>query len=251
MSRRLIASLTLIFAGATQAVAQVPAADRSHGDQWVFGLDGFGGVPVGDFKNYENGGGGGQVMLGYQLWRRQPAVLRFQGGGMLYSKVDAVTQQNVCDFFGCTQQEVRYNARDHAMWFMHIGPEFMATDGTWRPYGYALAGYTFFNSTSHLPPSDLLPDQPSENIFSSHNFSTVYGLGIRRVTTRLGRENGFELGFNITRNAKARYLNERGITQNPDGTFTIVPHEGEANVLGIHLGFWIGPNVRYWERRLK
>ena len=249
MFRSAIPALFLVLGA--QAYAQVPAADRSAADQWVFSLDGFGGIPVGDFKNYENGGAGGQLMLGYQLWRRQPAVIRFQGGGMLYSKVDAVTYQDVCDFFGCTTEEVRYNARDHSMWFIHLGPELMATDGVWRPYAYALAGYTFFNSTSHLPPSELLPNQPSENIFSSHNFSSVYGLGIRRVTTRLGRENGFELGFNVTRNAKARYLNERGITQNPDGTYTIVPHEGAANVLGIHLGFWIGPNVRYWERRLR
>ena len=251
MSRRLIFALPLILAGTVQAAAQVPAADRSRADQWVFSIDGFGGIPVGDFRNYENGGGGGQAMVGYQLWRRQPAIIRFQGGGMLYSKVDAVSQQPVCDAFGCTYQEVRYSARDHAMYFMHIGPEFMATDGTWRPYGYALAGYTFFNSTSHLPPSDLLPDQPSENIFSSHNFSSVYGLGIRRVTTHVGRETGFELGVNVTRNENARYLNERGITQNPDGTYTITPHQGEANVLGIHLGFWIGPNVRYWERKMR
>jgi len=230
--------------------AQVIAPPQaSHGDQWLFGFDGFGGIPVGDFKNYENGGGGAQLMVGYQPWRRQPAILRFQAGGLLYSKVDAVTQQQVCDFFGCTTEEFSYNARDHAMYFIHAGPELMATDGTWRPYGYALLGYTFFNSTANFPPSALTPDQPSENIFSSHNFSTVYGVGIRRVTTHFGRENGFELGFNVTRNAKARYLNERGVHQNPDGTLSITPHQGAANVLGIHLGYWIGPNIRYWERR--
>src|SRR6185503_7740426 len=150
MSSRHLAAV-LILALATGASAQVPAADRSRADQWMFGLDGFGAVPVGDFKNYENGGGGGQLMVGYQMWRRQPAVIRFQAGGLLYSKVDAVTYQDVCDFFGCTTEEVRYNARDHAMYFVHLGPEFMATDGIWRPYAYALAGYTFFNSTSHLP----------------------------------------------------------------------------------------------------
>ncbi|HJQ19385.1 MAG TPA: hypothetical protein VJ867_03480 [Gemmatimonadaceae bacterium] len=239
----------LLLLIASTAGAQVPAADRSVMDQWVFSLDGFGGLPVGDFKNYENGGGGGEGMLGFQLWRRQPAVLRVQGGGLLYSKVDAVAQTEVCDAFGCTLQDIQYNARDHAMYFIHAGPELMATDGTWRPFAYALAGYTFFNSTSNLPPSSLTPDQPSQTIFSSHNFSSVYGLGIRRVTTRLGRENGFELSFNVTRNAKARYLNERGVQQNPDGSLTIAPHQGAANVLGIHIGYWIGPNVRYWERR--
>lgn len=218
-------------------------------DQWLFGVDFFGGVPVGEFKEHENGGGGGEMMLGFQPWRRQPVVLRLQGGALLYSKVDAVTYQDVCDVFGCTTEEVRYNARNHSMAFIHFGPEFMFTDGTWRPFVYALAGYTFFNSWANLEPSSLTPNQPSEQIFSSHNFSSVYGSGIRRVGTTLGRETGFELQFNVTRNAKARYLTEEGVTQNPDGSWTVTPRQGAANVLGIHLGFWVGPHVRYWERR--
>lgn len=242
--------LALLLMLPAAAIAQtIPAVDRPWTDKWVFSIDGFGGIPVGDFRNYENGGGGAQGMLGFQLWRRQPAVLRVQAGGLLYSKVNAVVQQPVCDAFGCQIQEFQYDARDHAMYFIHAGPEFMATDGTWRPFGYALAGYTFFSSTANFPPSALIPNQPSENIFSSHNFSSVYGAGIRHVTTHIGRENGFELSFNVTRNAKARYLNERGVRENPDGSFTITPHQGAANVLGIHIGYWIGPHVRYWERR--
>lgn len=238
----LMVAVAMASAGAQASV--IPPADRPRSDQWLFSIDAFGGIPVGEFKEHENGGAGAEGMLGFQVWRRQPLVLRLQGGGLLYSKVDAVSQQ--CDVFGC--QEVRYTARDHSMVFFNFGPEFMATDGPWRPFGYALAGYTFFTSSFHYPPSDLDPNQQSETLFSSHNFSTVYGAGIRRVGTKIGRETGFELAFNVMRNAKARYLNERGVQQNPDGSFTISPVQGAANVLGIHLGFWMGPHVRYWER---
>src|SRR5262245_26310798 len=243
-----VALLTL--AVSSGAAAQViPPPQSSAADQWVFGFNFLGGLPRGEFKNHEDGGGGAAGMVGYQPWRRQPLVLRLQGGAMLYSRVEAVTQQQVCDFFTCHTEEVRYNARNHSMAFVHFGPELMATDGLWRPFGYALAGYTFFNSWANLEPSSLSPDQPSEQIFSSHNFSTVYGGGIRRVSTHWGREAGFELSLDVTRNAKARYLTEEGVHQNSDGTWTITPRQGAANVLGIHLGFWIGPNIRYWERR--
>jgi len=219
-------------------------------DQWVFSGSVFGGLPVGEFRKHEDGGGGGELMVGFQPWRRQPLVLRGNFGGMKYGAVRERAYQEVCDAFTCWIEEVTYDARNHSMWMLQGGPEFMATDGTWRPFGFAHAGMTFFSSRANLIATGPTGSGPeSQSLFSSNNFSTAYGAGIRRVTTKHGRESGFELSFRVTRNAKASYLTEEGIRQNPDGTWDVSPRHGAANVLGIHLGFWIGPHILWNERR--
>lgn len=228
----------------------IPIRQPSLADQWVLSVSGFGGIPVGEFRKHEDGGGGLEFMVGFQPWRRQPLILRGSFAGMQYGAVKARAYQDVCDAFSCWTEEVTYDARNHSMWILQGGPEFMATDGTWRPFGFAHAGVTFFSSKANLvADSPFGPDPQSQSLFSSNNFSTAYGVGIRRVTTTHGREGGFELSFRVTRNAKARYLTEEGLRRNPDGTWDVSPRAGAANVLGIHLGFWIGPHILWNERR--
>jgi hypothetical protein len=218
-------------------------------DQFLFGLSFFGGIPVGEFKNHEDGGGGGELMLGFQPYRRQPLALRASIGSLVYGTASAYGYQDVCDATSCWTEQVRYTARNHTMTFLQAGPEFMATDGTWRPFGYALAGYTFFKSWANLQPdSPTGPGPSSQSLFSSHNVSSAYGAGVRRVGTKFGREGGFELAFRFTRNAQATYLTEQGLTRRTDGTWDVTPRTGAANVAGIHLGFWMGPYITWNER---
>lgn len=219
-------------------------------DQWLFSGSLFGGLPVGEFKNHEDGAGGIALMLGFQPWRRQPLVMRADFAGMQYGNVNARAFQDVCDAVGnCWTEEVTYSARNHNMMFFQAGPEFMATDGTWRPFGFALVGTTVFSSRATvLANTPLGPDTETRNLFASSNLSTAYGAGVRRVTTKHGREGGFELSLRVTRNAKARYLTESGMNRRADGTWDVSPREGAANVLGIHLGFWVGPHIMWNER---
>jgi hypothetical protein len=169
---------------------------------------------------------------------------------MLYGAVSAYGYQDVYD--EATGQyyteQVRYNAREHTMTMLQGGPELMATDGTWRPFAFALAGVTFFNSWANVKPTTPTGAEYTRGLFSSHNFSTTYGMGLRRVKSVFGREGGFELSFRFTRNEKARYLTEEGVQRNTDGTYTVNPQSGSANVAGLHLGFWIGPYINWNER---
>ena len=56
------------------------------------------------------------------------------------------------------------------------------------------------------------------------------GLGASRSKVAL------DLGVRALRNGEATYVTEGGVTQNPDGSFTIRPHRTEAHLLVIHLG---------------
>ncbi len=219
-------------------------------DQWVWGFDLFGGIPLGDFRKHENGGGGAEFMVGVQPWRRQPLLIRSHVATLIYGSVDAQGFQDVCDIFGCRTETVSYTARNHVMTSLHVGPEFFATDGPVRPFGFALLGITFFNSWANLQPTTPGGTSPgSSSLFSSNNFSTAYGAGVRFVKTKYGREFGLELASRVTRNAKARYLTEGGMTLRLDSTWDVTPQQSAAHVLGIHLGFWMGPYINWNERR--
>ncbi len=243
-----LALIPLAVAASLQAQVLQPRAPKTT-DQWLIGFSLFGGLPLGEFKAHEDGGGGADMTLAFQPWRRQPLVIRAQGGGMLYGAVGAYGYQEVCDNTGyCWSERVRYNARNHTMWSLQAGPEIMATDGKWRPFGYALAGYTFFNSWANYKPDTPYGTEYSASLFRSHNFSTSYGAGLRRVTTKYGREGGFEFSARVTRNAKATYLTEEGLYRNADGTWSVSPRRGAANVLFLQVGWWIGPYLNWNER---
>ncbi len=247
--RTLTRTLAVLSALTTSVGAQlIEARQPSRADQWTFAFNLLGGIPLGEFRQHENGGAGGEISVGFQPIRRQPLVLRFSGGGMQYGAVRARGFQEVCDTNGCYTDEVEYNARSHNMWYAQFGPELMVTDGPWRPFAFGLAGITGFASRANLKPTTPGGVESTQGLYSSTNFSTSYGLGIRRAWNSGGRAIGIELSSRVTRNAKASYLNEEGVQRQPDGTWIVTPRQGAANVLGIYLGFWLGPRVLWSER---
>lgn len=249
--RPLRAVLLLVTLAATADGQVIQARQPKRLDQWVFGLSGFGGIPVGEFKQHEDGGGGMEMTLGYQMFRRQPLVLRGNAGFLMYGRYSRDNSRRVCDNFGqCTDETFFYNSRYHNMTFLQIGPEIMATDGRWRPFAYALTGVTFFNSWANYGWSNG-SDTPSRSLFSSRNLSSAYGAGIRLSSNGGGREMGWELAFRLTRNANATYLTDDSVSPQSNGSWIVSPRTGAANVLGIHLGFFVGPFVNWNERRIR
>jgi hypothetical protein len=218
-------------------------------DKWNFGIGGHGGIPVGEFRKHENGGAGLDVFAGFQPFRREPLSIRANVQFMEYGALKEEGLRDVCDAFECWTERVEFDARNHQMYLFQIGPEIMAVDGKWRPYAFALAGATVFNSNEAVGVDSQTGEIRTESFFSSSNFSTSYGGGIRRVATRWGRETGFEISARFTRNEKAEYLTERNITRQPDGSWIAVPQRGHANLIGIEIGFWVGPYINWNERR--
>ncbi len=219
-------------------------------DKWNFGIGGHGGIPVGEFRKHENGGAGLDLFLGFQPFRREPLSIRGNIQFMQYGSLPAIGYQDVCETgVGCYTEQVEYNARTHQMYLFHGGPEIMAVDGKWRPYAFALAGMTVFNSNETIAADQSTGEPQSRSFFTSSNFSTSYGGGIRRVGTRWGRETGFEISARFTRNEKAEYLTERDIVLQPDGTSIATPQRGFANLIGISIGFWLGPYINWNDRR--
>lgn len=250
MRQLLTAFLALCVAGeaAAQIFAQPQPRTPKLTDLFVAGGGVFGGLPVGEFKQHEDGGFGLQGEIGIQPFRRQPLSLRINTGMLLYSRYNRDIEEEYCDGSGsCQDFTVYYDSRSHEMWFLQAGPEVFATDGFWRPFASATVGWTWFDSDLSFG----YYDDPNvfQSLQNSRNVSQIYSIGMRWVKVRHGRENGPELSFRFVRNSKARYLNEDGFRANSDGTFTLTPITGAANVLLIQFGWWMGPHVLPSERR--
>lgn len=241
--------LTLAVAPAAAASGQIiqPPAPKIT-DLFTIGASFQGGLPVGDFRREDNGGFGGEVVLGFQPFRGQPLLLRASGGGIKYGTKKAWGYQETCDDSGCWVEEKEYDARSHSMYTFQFGPEFFLTTGKVRPFAFATVGRTVFSSRANFKPTTPYGQEWSQGIFSSNNLSTTYGGGLRWMATQAGRQIGFEMSGRVHRNIGAEYLTERRVVENPDGSLTIDPAYGAAHVVGIQLGIWIGPHVR-WNSR--
>jgi hypothetical protein len=243
--------IALLLAAVSQpSSGQVPSSQEPRLlDQWIFGFGVFPAFPVGEFANYQKLAGGAELTVGFQPWRRQPLTIRSNFGWIQYDSFDQNQTGEICDYFGqnCQTETFFYNSQNHSMSFAQIGPEFMATDGTWRPYAFALGGATFFHSTSRFG-SAASGGSGTTGLFFSKNVSSSYGIGIRRVTARDGRQYGFDFGARVLRNAQSEYLTKDGVYRNPDGSYDVAPRSGAANLLIIHIGFNGGPRVHWRER---
>src|SRR5437867_7185082 len=121
---RLRTALLLALLAPAAGAQVIQARPPKLTDQWVFGISGFGGIPVGDFKRHEDGGGGMELFTGFQPFRRQPLVLRGNGGFLLYGRYNRNADREYCDQFGqnCFTETVFYNSRYHNMSFFQADP---------------------------------------------------------------------------------------------------------------------------------
>lgn len=227
----------------------IPVRQPSVWDQWIAGISGVGVFPQGEFRQQDTFGAGLELTLGFQPFRRQPLVLRGDMGWMQYDGYNRDETDQVCDFDGtnCQTETFFYDSQSHNMWWFHGGSEFMATDGRWRPYGYATAGWTLFYSSARFGPSGFSGSE-GNRLHAKSSVSSAYGIGIRRVGARDGRQFGWDFGVSFTRNAKAVYVTMAGVFRRSDGTYDVRPTQGAANVLKIHIGINSGPRVNWNER---
>jgi hypothetical protein len=241
-TRLAVLALAAAAAAPTAASSQIlKPRPRAITDLFVGGVSGFVGLPVGQFRENEDGGAGGQAFLGFQPLRAKPLVIRGDVSWLQYGRYNNDTEDEDCDLEGDCHTYVSFSdSRYHNMFTFQAGPELMATRGKWRPFAYAMTGMTLFYSQASY-------GDDSRTLLASHNASSAYGVGVRNVGKRFGRESGLELGLRLTRNPHAQYVND-GALGGGNGAWTVTPRLGAAHVLAIHVGLWSGPFVNWNDR---
>ena len=225
-----------------------PSQERpSKADPLSGSIFGYWAVPVGAFHHNEDGGGGLGFQGGYALDRARHVALRLEGGFLAYGYVSRNIDVPEYDEFGSYlgNTSVSYAARQHLMYSLDIGPEVTALRGTVRPYGFATAGLSYFESKVNVrPPRYNGDDAVDRTVFSAGNFAWSTGLGLR-IGSHDARSGLFDVGIRFRRNARAHYANDRALSSLSGGPLVVSPFYGSANIVTIYAGAWVGPRRRH------
>ena len=224
-----------------------PAEDvPSKGDPFSGSLFGYWGVPVGAFHHNEDGGLGLGFHGAYAVDRAKHLALRLEAGYLMYGYVSRDIDLPAYDEGGGFQgyENVSYAARQHQMYTLDFGPEITALSGTFRPYGFATAGFSYFVSKVNVRPPQYVGDEPIDHtLFSAGNFAWSTGMGLR-IGPHDPRAGLFDVGIRFRRNPRARYANDRALSTQSNGAVTVSPFYGSANLITIYAGLWVGPKQR-------
>jgi hypothetical protein len=210
---------------------------RSTPSRTYFGLGLLVAQPVGELdRNIDIGGGLGGHLI-HQLDRGGAVAVRLDAGFLIYG---SETKR-----FAPFPQTPRIEAEvetNNTIFFAGVGPQLMVPSGKLRPYVTGAVGFSVFATTSSV--SGI--DDTSEDLFDTRNhdagtFAWSGAAGLYIPVRRGNRPISIDLGARYHGNGEAEYLREGiGITDNPDGTYSINRTRSQANLIVYQLGVSFG-----------
>lgn len=200
------------------------------------GISGVLALPVGEFADYVEVGGGLSGFGVYFLDERQRVGLRLDGSWIVYGRntvrrplsptvpfVDVkVTTQNGIGSFG-------------------FGPQFVLGLGPVRPYLRGSVGFSYFNTrTSVEGTNDSEPFASSTN-FDDTTFALTAGGGVRVGLAEAGRHPvALDFGAAYMRHGLTEYLREGGLRETSGGGVEIEAIRSDTNLVTFYLGVSVG-----------
>lgn len=202
---------------------------RVEGGIWFAGS-----VPQGEFDQFVDFGYGLGVHLAVPLTRPGWFRVRLEGANVIYGsetrevplsrtvgrvRVDVTTRNNIA-MFGA-------------------GPELVLPAGRLRPYVNGLVGGSvLFTESTVEGDDDFFGSRPfaRDVNFSDLAFSVMPGGGLGILLGSSRRAPRLDLGVQYRFQGDARYLQEGGIVEDPDGTVTFDPVESDTDLLLIRAG---------------
>lgn len=192
-------------------------------------------APTGEFASYVDNGFGFGAHILYQFDDPGIMALRIDGSILVYGhetlnvpltpttgriRVDVTTSNNIGS--------------------LHIGPQFMAPNGRFRPYLNGGVGFSnFFTYSSVEGTRDESPFASSTN-YSDFVWSWTAGGGIYIPVSRGRTPVSIDLGARYHRNGETRYLREGSIEESGTGEIFFDPIQSETNLLVYQIGVSVG-----------
>lgn len=235
--RGLLVGMALLLAWTAPVDGQRRTRDRypgygEPGPSWWIGVDFLGADPVGDFGEVVDAGFGLDVGFHVPLSAEGSLALKADAGFIVYG----YEHSDVClaPPVGC---RIDLNlTTSNNIFYVGVGPELVAPAGQIRPYVNGAVGFSYFFTHSSLSGNDAGSFAGTTNFDDLVTHSRVGG-GIR---TRLGRTVLLDLGAQYHHNGTVEYLREGDIVDHPDGSITLHPRRGDANLLVYRIGVTIG-----------
>jgi hypothetical protein len=223
----LVLSTAFIFASVQVAGAQIYNMDEIP-SRFSVGGDFAISQPKGEFASNVPTGFGFDLTGMFKIDPKGYFNLRADVGGVQYGR-----ERQQVNFPNTGRVSLDLET-DNRIGFGSIGVQLQNPDGWFRPYANAAVAATYFWTESSIKDNDN-----SETIASTTNFDDwsrawIFGGG---VMVPFGRSIGaLNLGARYHYGARARYLREGDITDNPDGSININPRESKTDLVLWQLG---------------
>lgn len=243
--RALVAATLLLWGIAVAGPADASAQRRDRDQDFAadtdpvrgeFGLNLVLAVPVGEFDDYVDLGGGVSGFGVIFVDDRQTFGIRMDVAYLIYGsntvRVPLSPTVPFVDVEVTTQNGIAS---------LGLGPQILLGRGSLRPYAHASVGFSYFATTTSVEGTrDSEPFASSTN-FDDMTFAVVGGGGLRVMLTE-NRRNPVSLDFGVdyVRNGLTEYLREGGLVALPDGGVEVEAIESETNLTTFHLGVTIG-----------
>jgi hypothetical protein len=223
------------------AIALVAVAGKATGQSnlvpvrhSLFGVGGAFMQPTGEFEQFVAWGGGVDVNFVLGLQQRGPLGLRVDGSVIWYGHehYDVWVGPRLPDSY------YRVNTNNFIA-NIGVGPQLTLGDGPVRPYGFGLAGVSYFATTSSVE-GDWGDTWDSETNFDDARFALGAGGGLLVQLGGRSRPIYLDVGAQWIYNGRTTYLREGSIIEFADGSTLIVPIRSDANHWTFRLGVGVG-----------
>jgi hypothetical protein len=229
---RAVTALRGLAAGSLMLVAMVQGASaqrsalREVRDWGLAGASLAVAVPVGEFATHVGEGGGIDGFMTFNLDRFGMTALRIDGSLLAYGRS---TEHGYID------GPYYYEPVDliTTSWIVSLraGPQITIGQGPIKMYGFGLAGFSVFTTSTQFSSYDCgcgsydeVTEHDDLNLAWEAGGGLLVPLGHRQRVM-------LDLGARYLRNGRAQYLPARFV-----GSGTTVPLESEANLVAIHFG---------------
>jgi hypothetical protein len=180
--------------------------------------------PLGEFRRNSDVAAGltGFVVVG--LGRSSTVGLRIDGSYMVYD----------ADYRGYGVSTTS------SIGSLAIGPQVTLGQGAIRPYGFATTGGSLFWTS--VSDDNYCGCYDSDVFFLNGRFTTVtqVGTGLLIAVSRRHTPVALDLGVRDVRHERVRYVPAGGITENPDGSFSVQRVETPVRMRVFQIGVSIG-----------
>jgi hypothetical protein len=121
-----------------------------------------------------------------------------------------------------------------------VGPQITLGQGPIRPYGFATLGGSLFWSS--ISDQSYCGCYDRDVFFLNGRFTTVaqIGTGLTITVSRRRTPVALDLGVRDVRHERVRYVPAGGITENPDGSFTVERVETPVRMRVFQIGVSVG-----------
>jgi hypothetical protein len=223
----LVLSTAFIFASASAADAQFSNVTMLP-SRFSFGGDLALSQPKGEFANNVPNGYGFDLTGMFRLDPQGYFNLRADLGGVRYGH-----ERQRVGFPVSGRVAVDLNT-DNQIGFGAFGVQMQIPDGWFRPYANAAVAATYFWTESSISGADNSESFLQTTNLDDWSHAWIFGGG---VMIPFGRSIGaLNLGARYHYGASATYLRKGDITDNPDGTINLNPHNSKTDLVLWQLG---------------